>query len=218
VEVLVIATNTAHQINEEIRDKEVRLIGSSGEQMGIMSAADARKHASAQGLDLVKISPNATPPVCKIMDYGKFKFEQAKKEKEAKKNQHVTELKEIRLSPNIGDNDFNWKLNDGRRFLSGGDRLKVTVRFRRGREMAHTNIGEALLDKYVAGCSDIAVLDKQAKLEGTRMSLFLTPKTGKAEADSKKSNAQKQKAEPAPKAEADSQPAGGSTAADPENS
>ena len=163
------------QINEEIRDKELRVIGADGTQLGIMSAADAQHIADEKNLDLVKIAPQATPPVCKIMDYGKYRFEQSKREKEAKKNQHVIEVKEIRMSPSIGENDFNTKLKNGQKFLSGGDRLKVTVRFR-GREMAHTNIGEQLLRDFAAKCADIANLDKQPKLEGRNMSIFLSPK------------------------------------------
>ncbi|MBR6812563.1 MAG: translation initiation factor IF-3, partial [Oscillospiraceae bacterium] len=134
----------SHQINEEIRDKEVRLIGADGAQLGIMSASAARQAAAEADLDLVKIAPTATPPGCKIMDYGKFRFEQAKREKEAKKNQHMVEVKEIRMSPVIDVNDFNVKLKNAQKFLADGNRVKVTVRFR-GREMAHTNIGEKLL-------------------------------------------------------------------------
>ena len=164
-----------HELNEEIRDKEIRLIGETGEQMGIVSAEEALHIADERGLDLVKISPQAVPPVCKLMNYGKYKFEQSKREKEARKNQHVIEVKEIRMSPGIGENDFNTKLKNGQKFLQGGDRLKVTIRFR-GREMAHTNIGEQLLRDFAAKCADIANLDKQPKLEGRNMSMFLSPK------------------------------------------
>ena len=164
-----------HQLNEEITDKEIRLIGENGEQLGIVSGEEALRTAEEQGLDLVKISPQATPPVCKLMNYGKYKFEQSKREKEARKNQHVIEVKEIRMSPGIGENDFNTKLKNGQKFLQGGDRLKVTIRFR-GREMAHTNIGEQLLRDFAAKCADIANLDKQPKLEGRNMSMFLSPK------------------------------------------
>ena len=164
-----------HQINEEIRDKELRVIGADGDQLGIMTSAAALALAEEKELDLVKIAPSATPPVCKIMDYGKYRFEQAKREKEARKNQHVIEVKEIRMSPGIGENDFNTKLKNGQKFLQGGDRLKVTIRFR-GREMAHTNIGEQLLRDFAAKCADIANLDKQPKLEGRNMSMFLSPK------------------------------------------
>lgn len=173
-EVLTIA-NAVHQINEEILDKEVRLIGDQGEQLGIMSAQAALKIAVERELDLVKIAPGSNPPVCKVMDYGKFRFEQTKKEKEAKKNQRVIEIKEIRMSPGIGENDFNTKLKNGQKFLNDGDRVKVSVRFR-GREMAHTEIGEQLLKDFAAKCAEIATLDKNPKLEGRNMSMFLSPK------------------------------------------
>ena len=164
-----------HQINEEITDKEIRLIGNEGEQLGIMSAAEALRIATERELDLVKIAPGSNPPVCKIMDYGKYRFEQAKKEKDAKKNQRVIEIKEIRMSPGIGDNDFNTKLKNGQKFLNDGNRVKVSVRFR-GREMAHTDIGEVLLRNFAEKCADIANLDKAPKLEGRNMSMFLSPK------------------------------------------
>ena len=167
--------NAVHQINEEILDKEVRLIGDEGEQLGIMSAAEALRIATERELDLVKIAPGSNPPVCKIMDYGKFRFEQAKKEKEAKKNQRVIEIKEIRMSPGIDTNDFNTKLKNGQKFLADGDRVKVSVRFR-GREMAHTDIGAQLLKDFAAKCADIANMDKAPKLEGRNMSMFLSPK------------------------------------------
>ena len=167
--------NAAHQINEEILDKEVRLIGDEGEQLGIMSAAEALKIATERELDLVKIAPGSNPPVCKIMDYGKYRFEQAKKEKEAKKNQRVIEIKEIRMSPGIDTNDFNTKLKNGQKFLADGDRVKVSVRFR-GREMAHTDIGAQLLKDFAEKCADIANMDKAPKLEGRNMSMFLSPK------------------------------------------
>ena len=173
-EVLTIA-NAVHQINEEILDKEVRLIGDQGEQLGIMSAQEALKIAAEREMDLVKIAPGSNPPVCKVMDYGKYRFEQTKKEKEAKKNQRVIEIKEIRMSPGIGENDFNTKLKNGQKFLNDGDRVKVSVRFR-GREMAHTEIGEQLLKDFAAKCADIATLDKNPKLEGRNMSMFLSPK------------------------------------------
>ena len=173
-EVLAIA-NAVYQINEEILDKEVRLIGDEGEQLGIMSAQEALKVAMEREQDLVKIAPGSNPPVCKIMDYGKFCFEQAKKEKEAKKNQRVIDVKEIRMSPGIGENDFNTKLKNGQKFLKDGDRLKVSVRFR-GREMAHTNIGQELLKDFAAKCAEIATLDKEPKLEGRNMSIFLSPR------------------------------------------
>ena len=167
-----------HELNEDIHDKEIRLIGSDGEQMGIVSSEEALKIADAQGLDLVKISPQANPPVCKLLDYGKFRFEQAKKEKEARKNQHVVEIKELRMSPSIDIGDFNVKLKNAQKFIADGNRVKVSVRFR-GREMAHTDIGRALLDKFAEQCAETASLDKGAKLEGRMMSIFLSPKTGK---------------------------------------
>ena len=167
-----------HQLNEDIRDSEIRLIGSTGEQLGIMSAAQAQRIADEQGLDLVKISPQATPPVCKLMDYGKFRFEQGKREKEAKKNQHVVEIKESRMSPGIDVGDFNTKLKNAQKFLADGNRVKVSVRFR-GREMAHTDIGKDLLVRFAEQCAEVATLDKEPKLEGRSMSIFLSPKTGK---------------------------------------
>ncbi|MCI8909694.1 MAG: translation initiation factor IF-3 [Oscillibacter sp.] len=167
-----------HELNEDIRDKEIRLIGSQGEQLGIMAADAALKIADEQGLDLVKISPQATPPVCKLMNYGKFRFEQSKREKEARKNQHVVEIKEIRMSPGIDVGDFNTKLKNAQKFIADGNRVKVSVRFR-GREMAHTDIGRGLLDKFAEQCAEIASLDKGAKLEGRMMSIFLSPKGGK---------------------------------------
>ena len=167
-----------HQLNEDIRDSEIRLIGSTGEQLGIMSAAQAQRIADEQGLDLVKISPQATPPVCKLMDYGKFRFEQGKRDKEAKKNQHVVEIKEIRMSPGIDVGDFNTKLKNAQKFLADGNRVKVSVRFR-GREMAHTDIGKDLLVRFAEQCAEVATLDKEPKLEGRSMSIFLSPKTGK---------------------------------------
>lgn len=165
-----------HQINEEIRDAEVRLISETGEQLGIMSTEAAMDIAVERDLDLVKIAPNSKPPVCKLMDYGKYRFEQSKREKEAKKNQHVVEIKEIRMSPGIGDNDFNTKLRSGVKFLQDGDRLKVTVRFR-GRQMAHTRLGEELLNRFAEGCAEVATMDKNPKLEGRNMAMFLSPKT-----------------------------------------
>jgi translation initiation factor IF-3 len=140
-----------------------------------MPSAAAMKIAVERELDLVKIAPGGNPPVCKIMDYGKYRFEQSKREKEARRNQHVVEIKEIRMSPGIGQNDFNVKLKNGQKFLGDGDRLKVTVRFRR-REIAHTNIGEVLLKRYAAECEEFAAMDKNPKLEGRQMSMFLSPK------------------------------------------
>jgi translation initiation factor IF-3 len=162
-------------INEQIRDKEVRVIGEDGEQLGIMSAKEALKLAEEAGVDLVKIAPTAKPPVCKIVDYGKFKYEQTRKEKEAKKKQKVVEIKEIRLSPNIDTNDLNTKINAAKKFISKGDRVKVTLRFR-GREMAHMNTSKHILDDFAQALADVAVVDKAPKVEGRSMTMFLAEK------------------------------------------
>lgn len=167
-----------HQVNEEIHEKEVRVIGPDGEQLGIMAPASALAIAEEKELDLVNISPKAVPPVCRIMDYSKFRFEQLKKEKEARKNQHVVELKEVRMSPNIDTNDFNVKVRNAQKFLKGGNRVKVTVRFR-GREMAHTSIGEELLIKFGETCAEDGNVEKAPKLDGRHMMMFLAPKNGK---------------------------------------
>ena len=177
LEVLTIS-KLDHQLNEEIRDKEVRVIGSDGAQLGIMSADEANNLADEQGLDLVKISPNAVPPVCKIMDYSKFCFDQKKREKEARKNQKVVEIKEIRMSPSIDTNDFNTKAKNAQKFLKEGNRVKVSVRFR-GREMAHTNLGEKLLMEFAEACAEVSTMEKNPKLEGRFMAMFLTPKNSK---------------------------------------
>ncbi|NLB29711.1 MAG: translation initiation factor IF-3 [Clostridiales bacterium] len=169
-------STATNQINEEIREKEVRLITEDGEQLGIVSSEEALDIAIERELDLVLIAPNANPPVCKIMDYGKYRFEQAKREKDAKRNQHVVEIKEIRMSPGIAMNDFNVKLKNGQKFLKEGNRLKVTVRFRGGRGMAHTDIGVDLLKQFSDACEEIATLDRQPKLEGRHMSIFLSPR------------------------------------------
>lgn len=182
-------SNLGHQINDEITDREVRLISATGEQLGVMSAAAALNKAAEADLDLVKISPNAVPPVCKLMDYGKYRFEQTKRDKEAKKNQHVVEIKEVRMSPSIDIGDFNTKLRSAQKFLSEGNRVKVTVRFR-GREMAHTDIGKAQLLKFAEQCGEVATMDKEPKLEGRHMSIFLSPKTNK---ESKKSDKETKK-------------------------
>lgn len=162
-------------INEQIRDKEVRVIGEEGEQLGIMSSKEALKLAEEAGVDLVKIAPTAKPPVCKIVDYGKFKYEQTRKEKEAKKKQRTVEIKEIRLSPNIDTNDLNTKINAARKFIGKGDRVKITLRFR-GREMAHMNTTKHILDDFAQALSDIAVVDKAPKVEGRSMTMFLAEK------------------------------------------
>ena len=176
-EVLTIA-KLDHQLNEEIRDKEVRLIAADGAQLGIVSAAQANQMAEEQGMDLVKINPNAVPPVCKIMDYSKFCYDQKKREKDAKKNQKVVEIKEIRMSPSIDTNDLNTKVKAAQKFLADGNRVKVSVRFR-GREMAHTNLGEKLLMDFAAACTDTATMEKNPKLEGRFMAIFLAPKNTK---------------------------------------
>ena len=162
-------------INEQIRDKEVRVIGENGEQLGIMSAKDAYKMARDAELDLVKIAPAAKPPVCKIIDYGKYKYEMIRKEKEAKKKQKTIEVKEVRLSPNIDVNDLNTKCNSARKFIEKGDKVKVSLRFR-GREMAHIDSSKHILEDFAEKLSDIAVVDKAPKLEGRSMTMFLTEK------------------------------------------
>ena len=167
-----------HQINEEIRDKEVRLIADDGEQLGIVSAQKALEIAIERGMDLVKIAPQAQPPVCRIMDYGKYRFEQAKREKEARKNQRVVEIKEIRLTPGIDVNDLKVKVGHACRFLKGGDKVKVSVRFR-GREVTHSSIGLELLQRFAELCTDYGVIEKQPKLEGRQMHMFLAPKKDK---------------------------------------
>lgn len=160
-------------INEQIRDREVRVIGKDGEQLGIMSAKEAYLMARDAELDLVKIAPGAKPPVCKIINYGKYRYEQARKEKEARRKQRTIEVKEIRLSPNIDMNDLNTKANQARKFLSKGDKVKVTLRFR-GREMAHKDVGRAVLNSFYEKLEDVAVIDKDAKMEGRSMIMFLT--------------------------------------------
>ena len=166
------------QINEEIHDKELRIIGSDGQQLGIMSAKDALNLAEQKNLDLVKIAPHSNPPVCKIMDYGKYRFEQAKREKEARKNQRVVDIKEVRLSLNIDTHDFNTKLNNALKFIKHGDKVKVSIRFR-GREMGHPEIGLDTMKRFADACSETAVVEKPAKLEGRNMLMFLAPKSSK---------------------------------------
>ena len=162
-------------INEQIRDKEVRLIGPDGAQMGIMSAREAMLKAQEAGLDLVKIAPQAKPPVCKIIDYGKYKYELARKEKEARKKQKIIDVKEVRLSPNIDTNDLKTKVTAARKFLSKGDRVKVTLRFR-GREMAHMHSSKHVLDDFAEQLKDVATVEKAPKVEGRSMTMFLTEK------------------------------------------
>ena len=162
-------------INEQIRDKEVRLIGVNGEQLGIMPAKDALRLAREAELDLVKVAPAAKPPVCKIIDYGKFRYEMARKEKEAKKKQKIIEVKEVRLSPNIDVNDLNTKTNAARKFLEKGNKVKVTLRFR-GREMAHMNASRHILEDFAKSLEDVAGIDKPIKQEGRSLTIFLSPK------------------------------------------
>ena len=162
-------------INEQIRDKEVRLIGTDGEQLGIMSAKEAMKLAIEADLDLVKIAPAAQPPVCKIIDYGKYRYELARREKEAKKKQRTIEIKEVRLSPNIDENDLNTKASAARKFITKGNKVKVTLRFR-GREMSHVAQSRHILDDFAAKLADVAVIDKPSKMEGRSLVMFLTEK------------------------------------------
>ena len=164
-----------HQINEEIRDKEIRLIGADGDQLGIVSSQEALRIAIEKGMDLVKIAPQAQPPVCRIMDYGKYRFEQAKREKEARKNQRVVETKEIRLGLKTDVADFNTKQRQAAKFLEGGDKVKVSIRFR-GREMGHPEIGLDAMNRFAEACAEIAVVEKPAKLEGRNMLMFLAPR------------------------------------------
>lgn len=177
MEVLTISKKEL-QINGEIRDKEVRLIGVQGEQLGVVSARDAQRLANEKNLDLVKIAPQAIPPVCRVMDYGKYRFEQAKREKEAKKKQKVVEVKEVRLSLKIDVHDFQTKVNQALRFLKNGDRVKVSVRFR-GREMAHTHLGTGVLQRFEEACKEIGTVDKRPKMEGRSMVMFLSAKPEK---------------------------------------
>ena len=166
------------QINEQIRDNEVRVIGEDGAQLGVMSAQEALTLAEERGFDLVKIAPTAVPPVCRIMDYGKYRFEQAKKEKEARKNQRLVETKEIRLSLNIDVADFNTKAKHAMRFLQEGNKVKVSIRFR-GREMGHPEIGLDTMNRFAETCSELGAVEKPAKMEGRNMLMFLAPKSAK---------------------------------------
>ena len=176
LEVLYPISSKELAINEQIIDKEVRVICNDGSQLGIMSAKEAQKLANEQDLDLVKIAPQATPPVCKIMNYGKYRFEQAKRDKEAKKNQHVIEIKEIRLSLNIDTHDFETKGNKAIKFLKSGNKIKVSIRFR-GREMGHQDIGLANMTRFAEYCSEYGNVEKPAKLDGRNMLMFLSPKS-----------------------------------------
>ena len=177
MEVLPIS-NKELQINEQIRDKELRVIDSDGSQLGIMSLRQAMEIAEQKNLDLVKIAPQASPPVCKIIDYGKFRFEQAKREKEARKNQRVVEIKEVRLSLNIDTHDFETKKNHALRFISEGNKVKASIRFR-GREMGHPELGLEIMRRFADAMSEVANVEKPAKLEGRTMLMFLAPKPAK---------------------------------------
>ena len=177
MEVLAIS-NKEQEINEEIRDKEIRVIDVDGSQLGVISSKEAQKIAIEKNLDLVKIAPQATPPVCRIMDYGKYCFEQAKREKEAKKNQKVVEIKEVRMSSTIDTHDFNTNANQAIKFLTSGDKLKVSVRFRK-RAVAHPHLGEELLDRFKVACAEAGVVEKPAKMEGRSLVMFISPKASK---------------------------------------
>lgn len=166
------------QINEEITDKEVRVISESGEQLGIMPPKEALRLAEERALDLVKIAPQANPPVCKIMDYGKYRFEQTKREKEARKKQKTVDIKEVRLSLKIDTHDFETKVGHAKRLLTAGDKVKVSIRFR-GRELAHPQIGLDNMERFAAACEEFGTVEKAAKLEGRQMLMFLAPKTAK---------------------------------------
>jgi len=162
-------------VNEMVRDKEVRLIDVDGKMIGIMSSKEAQKIANSKNLDLVKIAPKANPPVCKVMDYGKYMFEQAKREKEAKKNQKVISVKEVRLSASIEDHDFEVKVKNAIRFLRSGDKVKVTIKFR-GREMNYTSLGEKVLERFAKAVEDYGTVERKPKLEGRNMLMILNPK------------------------------------------
>lgn len=197
-----IANKDMTQINDAIRDKEVRVISADGEQLGIMSSRDALRLAEERNLDLVKVAPQAKPPVCKIMDYGKYRFEQTKREKEAKKNQHVVEIKEVRLSLKIDKHDFDTKANQAIKFLKAGNRVKVSIRFR-GREMAHPEAGKATMEQFAEVCSEFGTVEKAPKLEGRQMLMFLAAKTAKQQQKAPKKNKGQKPATPATTQKAD---------------
>ncbi|MBQ4397944.1 MAG: translation initiation factor IF-3 [Oscillospiraceae bacterium] len=175
---MVIAKEQQVQINEDIRDREVRVISANGDMLGIMSSSEALNRAAEANLDLVKIAPQATPPVCKIMDYGKYRFEQQKREKEAKKNQRTFDIKEVRLSLNIDTHDFETKVKQAIKFVQGGDKVKATIRFR-GRELGHPEHGLEIMKKFAEALTEAATVEKPAKLEGRSMIMFLAPKPNK---------------------------------------
>ncbi len=179
------------QINEEIRDREVLVIDADGTKRGVMSAKDAQKLAYDQNLDLVKIAPNATPPVCRVMDYGKYCFEQQKREKEARKNQKVVEIKEIRMFSAIDTHDFETKVSQGKKFLQGGDKIKVSVRFRK-RAIAHPHLGEELLERFRDAIGEVGVVDKPPKMEGRAIVMFMSPKQAKPDKPEKSKKSKKQ--------------------------
>jgi len=185
LEVLIISNNKELQINEEILEKEVRVVDVDGSQLGIIKTSEALSMAVSKNLDLVKIAPNAQPPVCRIMDYGKYKFEQQKREKEARKNQKTMEVKEVRMSLNIDVHDFNTKVKNANKFLKSGDKVKASVRFR-GREMTHTSLGNDLLEKFLSACAEFGAADKPPKMEGRSMAVILSPKTQTQKPNKKK--------------------------------
>lgn len=177
MEVFLIPKNE-HLINEQIRDSQVRLIDENGEQKGIVPIAEALEAAEAASMDLVMISPNADPPVCRLMDYGKYKFEQSKRQREARKNQNVIEVKEIKLSVGIGDHDYEFKLRNAHKFLDEGDKVKVSVRFK-GRGITHPDLGRDIIMRFVEDCAEKGTMEKQPKLDGRIMSLVIASKTAK---------------------------------------
>ena len=179
LEVFCIGTAKELSVNEEIRAAEIRVVDEDGSQLGIMKTQDAKKLAFEKGLDLVEIAPGAEPPVCRIMDFGKFRFEKEKKQKEAKKKQQKIDIKEIQLSCRIDTHDFETKLNHARKFLASGNKVKVSVRFK-GREMNHTSIGLEVINKLGEACTDIGIIEKPAVLDGRQMLMFLAPKNAAA--------------------------------------
>lgn len=173
-----ISNNKELLINEAIRDKEIRVVDVDGSQLGILPLKEALNIAASKNLDLVNIAPQAKPPVCRIMDYGKYRYEQAKREKEARKNQKTIEIKEVRMSLNIDTHDFNTKVNAAKKFLSAGNKVKVSVRYR-GRELAHPELGKTLLERFKENCSEVGVVDKQPKMEGRSLVMFIASKPTK---------------------------------------
>ena len=173
-EVSIISNAKELQMNEDIREPQIRVVGSDGEQLGVMSSEEALRKAYDEGLDLVMMAPQATPPVCKIMDYGKYRFERDKKEKEARKKQQVVEVKEIQLSYRIDTHDFETKVKHALRFLSDGNKVRVVMKFK-GREMSHMNIGREVLDKFEAACAELGSVDKKPVLDGRFMSMVISP-------------------------------------------